>query len=319
MPSYHYYDLAPDVQDMMQEVLSGLLASPKKIEPKYFYDENGSRLFEEICKQPEYYVTNTEIEILSTCKNEIISALGDRLFIVEYGCGNSLKSTLLLEYLRPIAYMVIDINATQVKKTAQNLVTKHAWLSVHAACADYSRGFDLPWSPPDSKTVVFFSGSSFGNFEPAQSQHILNSISSQLGEDGLLLIGIDMHKSKAILHAAYNDQNGVTELFNKNILHHINHALKANFNPDLFTHKADFNSDAWCVEMFLQSNEEQTVLLDKHHIKIQRNELIHTESSYKYTISQFLQMAKKSGLTKVRHWMDKRQYFSVFLLGHDNR
>lgn len=314
MTEYTLYDLSTPGPGMLQEVMAGFALEAKRISPKYFYDERGSQLFDAITKLPEYYLTRTELDILITNTKAIADAIGPDSFLIEFGSGSSVKVRSLLESIRPKAYMPIDISKEHLENSMKAMSQEYSWLDIRATCMDYSEGFSLPWSPENAKRVVFFPGSSLGNFDPEHALALLVHIRNMVGDTGGLLIGIDKQKPEHILQAAYNDSAGATEAFNLNMLDHINRVLDADFAKDNFQHEAIYNARAGRIEMYLRSLKEQQVCLNGHQLDFRKNERISTEHSYKYNTEGFLEIAKNAGFSHARHWTDAQAWFSVFYL-----
>jgi dimethylhistidine N-methyltransferase len=310
----HFYDFHPPAADFRTEVLAGLTQTPKRVSPKYFYDQRGSELFEAITELPEYYPTRTELGILQDKGEAIAEFLGDECMLVELGSGSSRKIRTLLDTLEPAAYVPLDISRDHLLGSARALVADYPDLEVHAACTDYSNDFQLPELPEHLQRVAFFPGSSIGNFEPDDASRLLMRLGRHLGEDGKLLIGVDLKKHNHILHAAYNDAQQVTAAFNLNLLERMNRELEADFDIDLFEHQAFFNDDAGRIEMHLMSCIEQTVSVAGTQIDFTAGETLHTESSYKYSIEEFHALAKASGFVAEQVWTDEQQLFSVHCL-----
>jgi L-histidine Nalpha-methyltransferase len=296
---------------MRQEVLDGLSGEPKSIPPKYFYDSRGSMLFEKICKLPEYYATRTEINILKSHAGEIAKLIGANCFLIELGSGNSTKVRLLLDILRPATYMPIDISKDHLLECASELASDYPWLDVRATCMDITQSIHIPFRPSVSKKVVFYPGSSIGNFEPREATEILGTIAGLLRPNGDLIIGVDLKKDPEILRAAYNDARGITEEFNKNVIVRINRELDADFRVENFAHKAFYNEEEGRIEMHLMSKSDQVVNINGVKTTIRKGERIHTENSYKYRVDEFLGMAKAAGLEHKRTWTDNDGLFSV--------
>lgn len=309
----HFYDHKPAVADMRGEVLAGLSANPRHLPPKYFYDARGSRLFDAITCLPEYYVTRTEIGLLKRYAGEIAAEVGAAPFLVEYGSGSTLKIRLLLEALRPVAYMPLDISREHLQRSATELALRFPWLAVHAACMDYTREVGLPWYPEGHRRVAFFPGSSIGNFEPEQATAFLRRIRDTVGADGALIIGIDLDKDAAVLEAAYDDCQGVTAAFNRNILAHINRELGGDLQPGRFLHRARYDAGQRRVEIHLESSVDQIATVAGTRIPFRAGERIHTENSYKYRLSEFGSAAASAGLRLRRSWSDARDYFAIAL------
>lgn len=309
-PQIRFYDDRPRLADMCSEIIEGLRREPKAIPPKYFYDERGSRLFDEICRSPEYYATRTEIALLRRHMDEISEICGPDCLLVELGSGSSIKVRLLLDSLRPSAYMPIDISRDYLFATANRLAEDCPWLDVHATCMDYTQQLDLPFDPGLRK-VLFFPGSSIGNFEPTDARRLLGMISRKMSIGDVLIVGVDLKKDTEILNAAYNDAQGITAAFNKNVLLHINNKLGANFNPDNFSHVAFYNEQAGRIEMHLESLLDQIAVVAGRPTHIKGGERIHTENSYKYSVDEFTMMGEEAGMQHVKTWTDARRLFSI--------
>jgi dimethylhistidine N-methyltransferase len=319
-PSLHFYDHQPDVGSLMEAALSGLAMVPKRIPPKYFYDQRGSQLFEAICELPEYYPTRTETAILRRHVEDIARLLGPDCLLVELGSGAGEKVRLLLEAVRPPAYVPIDISRDQLRQAAHTLAEEYPWLEIHAACLDYSAAWELPYCPPHLRRVAFFPGSTIGNFEPREAKEFLARVARAVEPDGGLLIGVDMKKDPAILNAAYNDSQGVTADFNLHLLERINEELHGNFDLEAFRHYAYYNAEAGRIEMHLVSQRRQTVTVGGQQFRFEAGERLHTENSYKYTVAEFQNLAKEAGLNPTKVWTDERDLFSVhFFTVSENR
>ncbi|MGI9296050.1 MAG: L-histidine N(alpha)-methyltransferase [Pseudomonadales bacterium] len=297
--------------DVRAELLAGLQKKQKTISPKYFYDTHGSELFEQITRQPEYYPTRTEKRLLQQHSVDIAATLGADCVLIEPGSGSSEKVELLLSAVRPSAYVPIEISEAPLHSAAKRLTSNFPWLHIHAVCADYTNGVAVPEELLDERRVLFYPGSTIGNFEPLQAVHFLQRLRKLCSYDGGLLIGVDLQKDPAILHAAYNDANGVTAAFNVNVLRHINRVADANFDTSAFVHQALYNSEAGRIEMYLQSLRQQRVTIADQYIEFAVNERILTEYSYKYTIPSFRQIAAAAGFKPVQYWTDPEQLFSV--------
>ncbi len=309
-----FYDDHPPVADIRAEVLEGLSKRPKQIAPKYFYDQRGSQLFDAITELPEYYPTRTELDILETNGQDIAASLGSDCMLMELGSGSSRKIRVLLNALRPTAYVPLDISRDHLLDAAHALARDYPHLEVHAACTDYSNEFELPDLSRYRRRVAFFPGSSIGNFEPEEAGDLLARVGRHLGAGGKLLIGVDLKKDNAILHAAYNDAQQLTAAFNLNLLERFNRELDADFRPHRFEHQAFFNQQAGRIEMHLVSRMDQQVNVAGRSISFAAGESLHTENSYKYTIAEFQQLAKQSGFVPEQVWTDAQQLFSVHCL-----
>ncbi len=309
-----FYDFHPPVADFRAEVLDGLAQTPKRISPKYFYDQRGSELFEAITELPEYYPTRTELGILQNKGEAIAEFLGEECMLVELGSGSSRKIRTLLDAVEPAAYVPLDISRDHLLSSARALAADYPELEVHAACTDYSNDFQLPELPEHLPRVAFFPGSSIGNFEPDDASRLLTRLGRHLGEDGKLLIGVDLKKQNHILHAAYNDTRQVTAAFNLNLLERMNRELEADFDVELFEHQAYFNDDAGRIEMHLVSQVDQAVSVGGAQVDFTAGETLHTESSYKYSIEEFHALAETGGFVADQVWTDEQQLFSVHCL-----
>lgn len=309
-----FHDYAPQHGDFLTDVLAGFSVNPKSISPKYFYDRRGSELFDEICKQPEYYPTRTEISILQSNANEIAELIGSDCLLVELGSGASEKVRLLFESLEPVSYMGVDISREFLLKSTQRLAQDYPWLEVHAVCADFSHQLSLPEHPHSRNLVAFYPGSSIGNFEPKQAVCFLKQLSRALGNGGKLLIGVDLKKDKRVLDAAYNDAAKITEAFNLNLAHRVRDELNSDIDPECFHHHAFYNVEQGRVEMHLVSERDQTINICDNVFTLDRNESIHTENSYKYHIDEFEALALSANFTVDNVWTDPEQLFSVQLM-----
>ena len=299
-------------EDMSNDVLASLLQQQKAIPPKYFYDEKGSQLFEKITQLEEYYITRTEIQILRDCVDEIKSLIDHNCVLVEYGSGSSEKIRILLENIRPEAYMPLDISKDFLFYSADRLVEDYPWLEVHAACVDYSQELELPYKPEGLPYVGFFPGSSIGNFTPVEAEKFLSRVSRTLGSGSGFIIGVDTKKDHDILRAAYNDEDGVTAEFNLNVLDHINRQLDGNLDRDKFIHDAVYHEDHGRIEMYLESTIDQVAQISGTGVKFRKGERIHTENSYKYHVSEFEELARRCGFELVKHWTDDEALFAVY-------
>ena len=309
-----FHDHQPRCLSLHDAVVAGFASTPKTIPPKFFYDEQGSRLFDAICAQPEYYLPDAERDILTTRAGEIAASTGTGRVVVEPGAGAALKIRWLLNALRPSAYVPMDISGDYLQSTAKALARDYSWLRVHAACVDFTHSLPVPEVVPDGPRLAFFPGSSLGNFEPAEAQRFLGDLRHMVGDGGMLLIGVDTKKPGHILDAAYNDAAGVTAAFNLNLLRRICRELGADCDPDAFDHRAFYNSELGRVEMHLVSRYDQEVRVNGHRFFFMAGETVHTECSYKYAPGEFLQLAHRAGFAQVRHWLSDARMFGVYLL-----
>jgi len=310
---FHMSDFKPGQDFFRREVISGLQKPQKELPCKYFYDDQGSRLYERICALDEYYLPRTEIGIMNTYVEEIVELLGSGLLLIEYGSGSSTKTRILLDHLEElVAYVPIDISREQLLRVAMELKRYYPQLDILPVCADFTNIFEIPnINQPYHRRVVYFPGSTIGNFNPVQARHLLENILRICGPDGGLLIGVDLEKDPEVLNRAYNDNQGVTAAFNLNILKRINRELGGDFQPECFEHYSFYNPQESRVEMHLVSRKDQTVHLDDVTIPFVQGETIWTESSYKFNLTDFKQMAADAGFRVDRVWMDEQQWFSV--------
>jgi len=305
-------DFAPASDDFGSQVVRGLRQTRKQLPCKFFYDQRGSQLFDRICELDEYYLTRAELGILGASATEMAAALGPDCLLVEYGSGSSLKTGLLLERLqRPAAYVPLDISREHLLAAAGRVAARYPRLHVLPVCADYTRPFSLPACQGAARTVVYFPGSTVGNFEPHEARGFLRATAQQVGPTGGLLIGVDLKKDPALLHAAYNDAAGVTAAFNLNLLDRINRELDGNFNLRQFAHYAFYNPRLGRIEMHLVSIVAQTARAVGESFSFHDGETVFTESSYKYTLEEFASLAAASGWSVEQVWTDDRRMFSV--------
>ena len=310
-----FFDQQPvDVADssLRDDVLRGFAQAQKSLPPKYFYDQRGSELFEAITHQPEYYPTRTEEAILAAASGEIARLAGRDAALVELGSGASRKVRLLLEAMRPVGYLGIDISRDFLLASTQRLAADYPWLDVSAACADFSRPMALPDSLDGLRPVAFFPGSSIGNFTPEEAGVFLRNLHRMLPDTGGLLLGVDLIKDQTRLDAAYNDSAGVTAQFNLNLLERIRRELDTDLDPTRFRHLAFFDPSASRIEMHLVSTRDQTVRLEDRRFTFRAGERLHTENSYKYSLEGFRALAEDAGFRQRRVWTDPAQLFAVF-------
>lgn len=301
--------------EFAHDLLAGLKASPRTISPKYFYDAEGSRLFDQICELPEYYPTRTEIAILERCADEIAQRMGPSADIVEFGAGSLRKVRILLDALvQPHRYLPIDISGEHLAASATTLRHDYPGLEVTPIAADYTRRLLLPAQAPGAgQRVGFFPGSTLGNFTPAEALHFLET-AAQVLRGGALLLGADLLKDPAVLHAAYNDAQGVTAAFNLNLLARANRELDTDFDLDAFSHYAFFNPQQQRIEMHLASRQRQSVQLCGQRFEFQAGQTLHTENSYKFTVAGLRALATRAGFTPGPVWTDPNQLFSLHWL-----
>ena len=298
--------------ELFKEVLGGLIKKNKTLPSKLFYDEKGSQLFDKICELDEYYPTRTELKIMEDNIESIANIFEENTLLIEYGSGSSLKTKLLLDNIENInGYVPIDISEEHLLTTVENLNLRYSDLQIFPLAADYTKPFKLPNIHKEIEhKITYFPGSTIGNFTPNEAKEFLKIIAETCGENGGLLIGVDLHKDVEILNAAYNDKEGVTAEFNLNILDHINNLFDSNFIVEKFKHHAFYNEEYQRIEMHLISLEDQSVNLGDSIIEFSENETILTEYSHKYTYESFKELVKDYfNIEKV--WVDEENLFSV--------
>jgi len=313
-PLIHFHDFHPALGDFKADILAGLKAEQKHIAPKYFYDTQGSMLFDRICQLPEYYLTRTEIGLLKQYGAQIADSIGPDTMLFELGSGSSSKIRLLLEAIRPKCYVPMDISRDHLYRSADLLAKDYPWLEIHAICVDYAGYWNLPPGLKGKNRIAFFPGSSIGNLTSEEAVGLLRRIALLVSDDGGLLIGVDLVKDIGVLEAAYNDQQKVTAAFNKNLLVRLNRELGANFQVDRFQHRAFYNRDLDRIEMHLASEGEQVISIAGELIHFKAGETIHTENSHKYSIAGFQRLALRAGFHPVKVWTDPDDLFSIHYL-----
>lgn len=314
MPTKQQVQIKETASSMAEEVIDGLERQQKRLPSKFFYDRHGSELFEQICKLEEYYLTRTELKIMRNHISDIVQMLGENIQLVELGSGSSLKTRLLLNELSDSdVYVPVDISGKFLKESAEKLKPDFPHVEIKPVVADYTRSFDLPYSPTKKRTVAYFPGSTIGNFTKEKAADFLRQVSSLVWPDGALLIGFDLIKNEEEMLAAYNDSKGITAAFNKNILKHINRKLEADFDPEQFEHQAFFNREKSRIEMHLVSLKDQIVHVGGEEFFFKKGESIHTENSHKYSLESFQEIAGPY-FSPVETWMDEGQKFCVQLL-----
>lgn len=312
--NFYFHDLQPTLDDFSRDVITGLSAATKRLSPKFFYDERGSQLFDAITQLPEYYPTRTEINLLYRYGEDIAKMLGNNGLLFELGSGSDTKIRVLLEAIQPKTYAPIDISREPLLISAGAIAQDHPQLKVHAICSDYSKPLELSEVFNTQQRAVFFPGSSIGNFDPDDARDLLQRIARLLGPDGRLLIGVDLKKEPSLLHAAYNDNQGVTAEFNKNLLLRINRELDADLDISAFRHQAFYNEELGRIEMHLVSTAQQRIQINGYCFEFEPGESIHTENSYKFSITEFQSLAAKAGLVSMQVWQDEDALFSIHCL-----
>lgn len=306
-------DQQPDQQDFLAHVLEGLDAPQKWLSPMYFYDAAGSQLFDRICEQDEYYPTRTELEIIDTRLSEIVAVVGPRALVIEPGSGSSLKTRTLLAALdEPAGYVPVEISREHLVDAVDSLREAFPGLPVLPVCADFTAPFDIPQTEqPSRQRVIFFPGSTIGNFSPPDAVALLASLRATVAPGDGLLVGVDLQKDAAVLERAYNDAAGVTAAFNLNLLQRINSELSADFNLSQFSHRALWNAQDSRIEMHLVSESDQQVQVGGRRFHFARGEHILSECSYKFSLDGFAALAAEAGWQRRQVWTDPRSYFSL--------
>ena len=308
---------APSRTDALTNgVLEGMRKHPRQLSPVWFYDELGSFLFDSICELPEYYLTRTEAQIMRTHAADMAHHIGPDAAVIEFGSGTSTKTRLLLNHLeKPAAYVPVDIARDHLLTAASAIARDYSTLRVIPICADFTQPFDLPGSVyAANRRVVYFPGSTLGNFDPEHARGLLQRMRQIIGTNGAVLIGIDLKKDPRILERAYNDRAGVTAEFNVNALRHLNRELGTDFDLDAFEHLAVWVEDQSRIEMHLVSKRDQEVHFGEETVPLKKGEHLTTEFCHKYTLETFADLAATASLTVSRVWMDPAKLFSVQLL-----
>jgi dimethylhistidine N-methyltransferase len=307
---------ATEHAERFAEIVASLRLTPKQLSSKYFYDAAGSVLFDQICEQPEYYLPRVETAILRERLPAFAREIGSRVMVIEPGSGASTKTLILLDALQsPAAYVPVDISYSHLTLAAKGLRQRYPALEVRPVCADFTRPFSLPRLHSEaSRTLVFFPGSTIGNFDRGESVELLRHMRRIAGPGGLVLVGADQRKDPAILQRAYNDAAGITEAFNRNILTHLNREYGFDFDAGSFVHRAFWVETASRIEMHLESTRAQVVHAGAEHFEIARGERIWTESCHKYDAQSFGSMAADAELEVIDAWLDRDGFFSVQVL-----
>jgi dimethylhistidine N-methyltransferase len=304
----------PSAGAFAHDLRQALGERPRSISPKYFYDARGSELFDRICELPEYYPTRTELAILSDHAREIAALMGPRAEVVEFGAGSLRKVRLLLDHMeQPACYRPIDISGEHMARSAAALQRDYPGLEVQPVVADYTRDLRLPPALSGGQRIGFFPGSTIGNFTPSEALRFLEG-AVRLLRGGALLLGADLLKDPAVLHAAYNDAQGVTAAFNLNLLERANRELGTRFVLDQFAHSAFYNAPRQRIEMHLVSRRRQQVALGEECYEFEEGETLHTENSYKFTIDGLRGLAERAGFRPGPVWTDPDSLFSVHWL-----
>jgi dimethylhistidine N-methyltransferase len=315
--AYRLDDRQPG-EGLLADVLAGLSKSPKRLSSKYFYDARGSVLFERICEQPEYYPTRTELAIMRGHVGEIAAALGPDVRLVEYGSGSGLKTRLLLRNLEsPVAYVPVEISRSALAESVGQLEREFRGIEMLPVCADFTQPIELPRAArAPRQTIVYFPGSTLGNFGSDDALRLLRQMRNEAGQGGGalaggVLVGIDLVKDGAALEAAYNDAAGVTAEFTLNLLVRMNRELGADFDLAGFRHRARWHPLAGRIETHVVSRREQDVHIDGRTFRFAEGEAMLVEYSCKYTLDGFARFAARAGLRVVDVWTDPGRQFSV--------
>jgi len=315
-----FHDFSPDLGDFRQALLSGLSRPGKSIPCRFLYDARGSALFDRICELPEYYPTRTELSILRAIAPEVAERVGPGAQMIELGGVNSLKARILLDALDwPAAYIPVDISREHLRASAEEIHAEKPGLSVLAVCADYTQPFELPIAPGGGRRLGFFPGSTIGNLQPDEAIGFLASWAERLGPGSAMIVGVDLRKDPAILEPAYDDAQGVTADFSRNLLVRANRELGADFDIAAFAHRARYDVPSGRIVINLESLADQTVRLPSSDgpdalIPFAKGERVHTEDSYKYSVDGFKALSRAAGFRPAAHWTDAHQLFSVHYL-----
>ena len=313
-------DAAEADSSFARDVIAGLTARPKQLPPKYFYDQAGAQLFEDITALPEYYLTRCELEVLRERAPEMARFFPAGSALIEFGSGSSKKVRILLEAAPTIAaYIPVDISSEMLVQEAEELRRDYPRLAVLPVEADFTQPFSLPPEAAGMAHTGFFPGSTIGNFEPHEACAFLRHAGRMLGRGAALIIGVDLVKDTSVLNAAYDDAAGVTAKFNLNLLARINRELGANFDLASFSHEAFYNAERHRIEMHLASKKRQKVRVAGRAIEFRAGETIHTENSYKYTLDSFRALARGSGWDPVAVWTDAGANFSIHALTFEDK
>jgi dimethylhistidine N-methyltransferase len=307
------HDLHPSADDIRGDVLSGLSRRPRRLPSKYFYDARGSELFEAICEQPEYYLTRAELALMHAHIDDITTTLGADVQLVEYGSGSGIKTRLLLRHLdAPVAYVPVEISRSALMDSVGRLGASHPQVQMLPVCADFTQAMELP--RPERlarRRVIYFPGSTIGNFETREAVTLLQHMREEMGPDGAALIGVDLVKDRQMIKAAYNDAAGVTAEFTLNMLARFNRELAADFDLGAFHHRARYNPMAERIETHIVSERDQDVHVAGETFHFDASEPTLVEYSCKYSPGSFARLAARAGLRVQRVWTDPDELFSL--------
>ena len=303
-------------EDILDEVLAGLSQQPRRMSSKYFYDARGSELFEQICEQPEYYLTRAELALMQSHVADIAACSARTCMLVEYGSGSGIKTRLLLEHLHtPVAYVPVEISRSALAASVEQLGAEYPDIEMLPVIADFTQPVELPVPAREAKrTVIYFPGSTIGNFEPDAARQLLETMRMEMGDNGAALIGVDLVKDPKVIEAAYNDAAGVTAAFTLNMLVRFNRELEADFDLDGFRHRAQYNPMAERIETFIDCVREQDVHIAGHTFHFAPGDSILVEFSCKYSPESFARLAARAGLHIHHSWTDPQGLFSLHCL-----
>ncbi|WP_158886169.1 L-histidine N(alpha)-methyltransferase [Rhodanobacter sp. L36] len=306
-------DRRPPVNELLEVAQHGLALKPKRLPSWMFYDERGSDLFDLICEQPEYYLTRCEIALMAQHAESIADVLGSDVRLVEYGSGNARKTRMLLRHLHaPVAYVPVEISPEPLRQSVERLSREFPQLPMQPLCADFSKPLRFPISPrAPRRTVLYFPGSTIGNFESREAAVLLRKMRNEMGDAGGILIGVDLKKDPSVIEAAYNDAAGVTAEFTLNMLTRLNREIGSNFDVSAFAHRAHYNPMAGRIETHIVSRRAQQVKIGRASVAFRDDEAIQVEYSCKYSMEDFAALSAKAGLAVLRVWTDPEQMFSV--------
>lgn len=304
--------MQPHVQEFHDDLRKALAQPIKRISPKYFYDAQGSALFDQICELPEYYPTRTEFSILSRHAQDIAQQIGPKSELIELGAGSLTKVRCILRALEAAtSFVPMDISGEHLMSATQSLQQEFSALKISPIVADYTKDWRLPPQSQDTRRrVAFFPGSTLGNFSPLEVEQFFANCARHLPSGGLLL-GVDLLKQPEIIHQAYNDAQGVTAAFNLNLLARANRQLHTNFALNQFAHWAFYNAPKQRIEMHLVSLQKQKIMLGNTDFVFEEGETLHTENSYKFSLSGIQALAQKQGLQPGPVWTDARRWFGL--------
>jgi dimethylhistidine N-methyltransferase len=310
----------PPDNALLQVVQRGLRSQPKRLPSWLFYDERGSALFEEICEQPEYYLTRAEIALLGEHAGDIAEVLGPDVRLVEYGSGHAIKTRLLLEHLAtPVAWVPVEISSEPLRLGMERMGQHFPELPIQPLSVDFTRPLRLPVPPrAPRRTVLYFPGSTIGNFDEREAAQLLRKMRGEMGDNGGILVGVDLKKDRATIEAAYNDSAGVTAAFTLNMLVRLNRELGCNFDISAFRHRARYNAMVGRIETHIVSNREQRVRVGRLQVLFREDEAMLVEYSCKYSLEDFAALAAMAGLTVQHVWTDPAGLFSLQHLTRSN-